>query len=84
MDYFHSSFIVYVREHINETRISLSGKLFLFISSIKSNKCEVSFIIFGRFDVKGAQMFSINLNKFSIAGLHPVVNLTGISDLLVL
>ena len=34
----------------------------------------MSFIIFARFDVKGAQMLSINLDKFSIAVLHPVVN----------
>ena len=37
----------------NETKISLSGKLLWFISSIKSNKCDVSFMIFGRFYVKG-------------------------------
>ena len=66
----------------NDTRISLSGKLLLFISSIKSNKCEVSFIIFGRIDVKGAQIISINLDKFSIAVLHAVVNnLTSMSGL---
>ena len=66
----------------NETRISLSDKLLLFISSIKSDKCEVSFIIFGRFDVKVGQMLSINLDKFSIAVLHPVVhNLTGMAGL---
>ena len=69
----------------NETRIILSGKLHLFISSIKSNKCEVSFIIFGRFDVKSKQMLSINLDKFWIALLHPVVNkLTNMSGLWVL
>ena len=57
-----------------ETRISLSGKLLLFISSINSNKYDVPFDIFGRFDAKDAQMLSINLYKFSIAVLHPVVN----------
>ena len=36
----------------NKPRISLSGKFLLTISSIKSNKCDVSFIIFGSFDVK--------------------------------
>ena len=35
-----------------KTRINLSGKLLLFILSIRSNKCDLSFIIFGRFDVK--------------------------------
>ena len=64
----------------NEAKISLSGELLLFISCIKSNKCDVSFIIFDRFDVKGAQMLYINLDKFSIAVLHPAVNnLTGMS-----
>ena len=61
----------------NETRISLSDKLLLFISSVlsvKTNKCDVSFIIFSRFLIKGAKMLSINLNKFSIAVLRPVVN----------
>ena len=42
----------------SKTRISLSGKLLLFISSIKSNKCDVLFIIFGKFSVKGARMLS--------------------------
>ena len=50
-----------------ETRNSLSGQQILFLSSIKSNKCDLSFITFGRFDVKGAQMLSVNLDKFSIA-----------------
>ena len=70
---------------LNEDTISLSGKLLLFISSIKSNKYDVSFIIFGRFDVKGAEILSINLNKFSIAVLHVVVNnVACMSGLLVL
>ena len=65
----------------NETRISLPGKLLLFILSIKSNKCDVSFIILGRFGVKGVQMLSINLDKFSNPVLHPVVNnLIGMSS----
>ena len=50
-----------------ETRNSLSGQQILFLSSIKSNKCDLFFITFGRFDVKGAQMLSVNLDKFSIA-----------------
>ena len=69
----------------NETRISLSGKLLLFISSMKSNECDVPFIAFGRFDVKGAQMLSVNLYRFSIVVLHPAVNnLTGMSGLWIL
>ena len=35
----------------NEAKISLSSKLLLLISSIKSNKCDLSLIIFGRFYV---------------------------------
>ena len=70
---------------IISSKTRISGKLFFFISLIKSKKCEVSFNILGRFDAKGAQMFSISLDKFSIAGLRPVVNnLTSMSDLLVL
>ena len=56
---FLSFFIVHVREHIKkigQTRISLSGKLLLSISSLISNKCDLFFILFGRFDVKGAQV----------------------------
>ena len=66
----------------NKAKISLSGELLLFISSIKSNKCDVSFIIFGRFHVKGVHMISIILDKLSIAVLHPVVsNLTSMVGL---
>ena len=61
-------------KYVAETRISLSNKLLLLVSSIKSCKCDVSFLISGRFDVKSGQMLSINLDKFSIAVLHPVVN----------
>ena len=65
----------------NEAKTNLSGKLLLFISSIKSNKYDESFIIFGRFDVKGVQMLSKNPDKFSITVLHPIVNtLTDMSE----
>ena len=60
----------------------MSGKLLLFISSIKSNKWDAFSIIFGMFDVKGVQRLSLNRDKFSIAVLHLVLNnLTGMSDL---
>ena len=65
-----------------ESRIRLSGKLLLLISSIKSTKCDVSFEISDKFDVKGVQMLFKNLDQFSIAVLHPIVNnITSISDL---
>ena len=65
----------------NKAKISLSGKLLLFISSIKSKKYDVSLIAFGRFDVKGAQMLFKNMDKITITVLHPVVNtLTGMSE----
>ena len=65
-----------------ETRISLSGKLLLFISSIKSTKCDISFEISYKFDVKGVQMLSKNLDQFSVAVLRPMVNdITSISGL---
>ena len=65
-----------------ETRISLSGKLLLFISSIKSTKCDISFEISDEFDVKGVQMLSKNLDQFSVAVLRPIVNdITSVSGL---
>ena len=49
--------------------ISLFGKLLLFISTIKSNKWDAFFIIFAMFDVKGAQMLSVNRDKLSTANM---------------
>ena len=56
---------------LNKAKISLSSKLVLLILSVKSNKCDVSFIIFGRFHVKGAHMLPI---IWIILDKHPVVN----------
>ena len=48
----------------NETKISWPDKFLFVIWTIKSNKCNVSFVTFGMFGVEGVQMLSINLSKF--------------------
>ena len=69
----------------NDTKIISSGVPFWFIVSMISSNWEVSLILQCIFSVKGAHILSINLDRFSIAVLQPVVsNRTGFLCLWVL
>ena len=69
----------------NDTSIAFSERPVSLMSSIISSKCDVFFIRLGIFSVMGAHTTSKNLDKFSIAVLHPVFNKrTGFPSLCVL
>ena len=69
----------------NETRIASLGNPFGFMLSIIYSKCSVWLILASMLLIKGAQFFSMNLDKFSIVVLQPVVDsLIGFPSLCVL
>ena len=75
----------YWQYQMKQTRIVSLGNSFAFMLQIICSICSVSLILESVLLVKGAQVFSMNLEKFPSAVLHPVVNsLIGFPSLCVL